>query len=72
MLDFPIENGKHWLVKTNFVSKMIMFSKTSKCQDVINLCYGKQEIQELQGCVLNAHRWAIYKMVVKIMFTIVK
>lgn len=51
---------------------MIMFSKTSKCQDVINLCYGKQEIQELQGCVLDAHRWAIYKMVVKIMFTIVK
>jgi len=44
MLDFPIENGKHRLVKTKFVSKMIMFLETSKCQDVINLCYGKQEI----------------------------
>jgi hypothetical protein len=49
-----------------------MFQETFKCQDVINLCYGRQETQELQGCVLDAHTQAIYKMVVKTMFTIVR
>jgi hypothetical protein len=42
-----------------FVSKLIIFQKTLEYHDVINLCDGKQKIQELQGCVLDAHTWVI-------------
>jgi hypothetical protein len=41
-------------------------------KDAINLCYGGQEIQELQGRVPNAHTWAICKMVVETMLLFVK
>jgi hypothetical protein len=41
--------------KTKFTSKVILFQKTLKYRDIINRCYGRQEIQELQGCVPNTH-----------------
>jgi hypothetical protein len=40
--------------------------------DAINLCYGKRETQELQGHVLDAHTWAICKVVVETKFFVVK
>ncbi len=49
-----------------------MFQKTLKYKDAINLCYGRQEIQELQGCVLDTHAWAICKVVVETIHPIVK
>jgi hypothetical protein len=55
-------------MKTMFVNKVIIFQETLEYQNAINLCYGKQETQELQGCVLDPHTWAICKMVVETMF----
>jgi hypothetical protein len=40
--------------------------------DIINLCKGRQEIQELQGRVSDAHTWAVCNLVDKIMFLVVK
>jgi hypothetical protein len=57
-------------MKIRFTSKVILFQKTLKYQDAINLCYGR--IQELQGSVLDAHTWAICKVVVETMLPIVK
>ncbi len=58
--------------KTKFVNKVIMFQKTLEYRGAINLCYGKQENQELQGCVPNTHTWAVCKVVVETMHPIVK
>ncbi len=49
-----------------------MFQKTLEYRDAINLCYGKQEIQELQRCVPDTHAWALCKVVVETMHPIVK
>jgi hypothetical protein len=49
-----------------------MFEETSEHCDAINLCYGKQEIQKLQGCVSNAHTWAVCNVIDKIMLLVVK
>jgi hypothetical protein len=38
----------------------------------INLFYGVQETQKLQGHVPNAHTWAICKVVVETILLIVK
>jgi hypothetical protein len=38
-----------------FANKVIMFLKTLEYRDAINLCYGRQEVQKLQGRVPNAH-----------------
>jgi hypothetical protein len=59
-------------MKTKFASKVIMFQKTLEYRDAINLCYGKQEIQELQRCVPDTHAWALCKVVVETMHPIVK
>jgi hypothetical protein len=59
-------------VNIRFVSTLILFQKTLEYPDVTNLCDGKQEIQELQGRVLDAHTWAICKVVIEIMFPLVK
>jgi hypothetical protein len=56
-------------VKTRFASKVILFQKTIEYQNVVNLCYERQETQELH--VPNAHTWAC-KMVVEIMFLVMK
>ncbi len=48
------------------------WQETMEYLDGINLCYGKQKIQELQGHVSNAHTWTICKVVAKIMFHVVK
>jgi len=34
------------LMKTQFASNIILFQETLEYGDVINLCYGKQKIQE--------------------------
>ncbi len=49
-----------------------MFQKTLEYRDAINLCYGRQEIQKLQGCVPDTYAWAIRKVVVETMHPIVK
>jgi hypothetical protein len=41
-------------------------------KDAINLCYGGQETQELQGHVPKTHTWAICKMIVETMLLIMK
>jgi hypothetical protein len=47
-LDLGLSNCKlKTPTKTKFANKVIMFQKTLKYRDVINLCYGRQEIQEL-------------------------
>jgi hypothetical protein len=53
---------------------MIIFQKTLEYHDVINLnlCDGRQKTQELQGRVLDAHTWAVCKVVIEIMFLVVK
>jgi hypothetical protein len=51
---------------------VIPFKKTLEYRNAINLCYGRQEVQELQGCVLDAHTWAICEVVVETLFPIVK
>jgi hypothetical protein len=55
-------------VKTKFIINVILFQKNLEYQDAINLCYGRQKIQELQGRVRNAHT---YKVVVKTMLLVV-
>jgi hypothetical protein len=40
---------------TMFVSNIILFQETLWYEDAINLWYGKQEMHELQACVLDAH-----------------
>ncbi len=60
------------LMKIRFVNKVILFQKTLEHYDAINSCYGRQEIQELQGRVSNAHTWAICNVIDKIMFIVVK
>jgi hypothetical protein len=42
-------------MKTKFASKVICFQKNFEYYDPINLCYWKQDTQELQGHVLNAN-----------------
>jgi hypothetical protein len=59
-------------MKTRFVSKVILFQETLEYQNAINLCYERQETQELQGCVPNAHTWAICKVVFETMLLVVK
>jgi hypothetical protein len=59
-------------MKTRFTSKMILFQETLEYQDAINLCYGRQETQELQGRVPDAHTWAICKLIIETMLPIVK
>jgi hypothetical protein len=49
-----------------------MFWEILEYCDAINLCYGKREIQKLQGRVSDAHTWAICKVVVETMFLVVK
>jgi hypothetical protein len=49
-----------------------MFQKTLEHYNVVNLSYGRQEIQELQGCVSNAHTWTVCNVIDKIMFLVVK
>jgi hypothetical protein len=56
------------LVKTWFISKVILFQETLEYFDAINLCYGRQEIQELQGCDLDAHKWQFVKWLLKLCF----
>jgi hypothetical protein len=51
---------------------MIMFQETLEYCDAINICYGKQETQELQGQVPDAHTWAICKVIVETMFLVVE
>jgi len=51
---------------------LILFKKTLEYHDVTSLCDGRQEIQELQGRVLDAFTWAICKVVIEIMFPLVK
>jgi hypothetical protein len=46
-------------MKIRFISKVILFLETLEYQDAINLYYGRQETQKLQGCVPDAHTWAI-------------
>jgi len=46
-----------------------MFQKTLEYKD---LCYGRQEIQELRGYVPDTHAWAICKIVIKTIHPIVK
>ncbi len=41
-------------MNTKFANKVILFQKALEYWDAINLCYGKQETMELQGCVSNA------------------
>jgi len=55
-----------------FVSKLMLFQKPLEYHDVINLCDGMQETQELQGRVLDAHTRVICKEVAEIMFPVVK
>jgi hypothetical protein len=38
----------------------------------LNLCYGRQEVQKLQGHVLDAHTWVVCKVVVETMLLVVK
>jgi len=59
-------------MKTRFTSKVILLQETLEYRDAINLWYGTQEIQELQGHVLDAHTCAICKVVVEIMLHVVK
>ncbi len=59
-------------MKIRFASKVTMFQETFEHCDAINICYGKQKIQKLQGHVLDAHTWAVYKMVVETMLLVVK
>ncbi len=59
-------------MKTMFANKVIMFLKTLEYRDAINLCYGRQEVQKLQGRVPNAHTWVVFKMVAEIMLLVVK
>jgi len=42
-------------MKTKFANKVILLQKTLEYEDAINLCYGRLEMQELQGRVLDAH-----------------
>jgi len=39
-----------------------------ECQDAINLYYGRQKTQKLQGLVSDAQTWAICKIICEIMF----
>jgi len=72
-LDVGISHQKmKTLMKTKFANKVIIFQKTLEYWDTINLFYGRQETQDLQGHVLDAHTWAICKMVVKTMPHVVK
>jgi hypothetical protein len=59
-------------VKTKFANKVILFQETLEYLNAIIFCFGKQETQELQGCVPNAHIWAICKIFVETMLPIVK
>jgi hypothetical protein len=42
-------------MKIKFTNKLILFQETLEYRDAINLCYGRQDIQELQGCVPYVH-----------------
>jgi hypothetical protein len=42
-------------MKTKFASKVIFFQETFEYYDATNLCYWKQETQELQGHVLTTN-----------------
>jgi len=53
----------------NFVHPYIT---TVEHYDVVNLCYGRQEIQELKGRVSDAHTWVVCNVIDKIMFLVVK
>jgi hypothetical protein len=55
-----------------FINKIILFWETLEYYNAINLCYGKREIQKLQGHVLDAHTWAICRVVVETLFLVVK
>jgi len=59
-------------VKTKFANKVILFQETLEYGDAINLCYGRHETLELQGCVPDAYMWAVCKTLTKIMLPIVK
>jgi hypothetical protein len=59
-------------MNTRFVSKVIPFKKTLEYHNAINLCYGRQKTQQLQGYVPNAHTWAICEVVVETLLPIVK
>jgi hypothetical protein len=56
------------LVKISFINKVILFQETLEYCGAINLCYGRQEIQELQSCVLDAHKWQFVKWLLKLCF----
>ncbi len=50
--------------------KLKPWQETMEYLNAINLCYGKQETQELQGHVSNAHTWTICKVVAKLCFVL--
>ncbi len=56
------------LVKTRFASKVILFQETLEYRNAINLCYGKQEILELQDRVLVHKHVQFTKQYVKLCF----
>jgi hypothetical protein len=56
------------IVKICFISKVILFQETLEYCDAINLCYGRQKIQELQGHVLDAHKGQFVKWLLKLYF----
>jgi hypothetical protein len=60
------------LMKTRFTKKVILFQESLEYWDAINLCYGRQEILDLQGHVPNAQTWVVCKIVCETMLPIVK
>jgi hypothetical protein len=40
--------------------------------DAMNLCYGRQEMVESQGCLPDAHTRAVSKAIIETMIPIVK
>jgi hypothetical protein len=60
------------LMKTNFTNKVILLQETVKYWSAINLCYGRQETLELQGCILDAHTWAVCNAITKTIILVVK
>jgi hypothetical protein len=71
MLDFPIENWKHRLMKIRF-NFALRNLEMSRCHQSMLWEAKNSRIAGYVGYVVDAHTWAIYKMVVKTMFTIVK
>jgi hypothetical protein len=51
------------IVKTCFVSKVILFHDTFEFKHVIGLCYGNQQSLALQGHVASPQVWAITQII---------